>query len=394
MEEELSGSIKFEIPEEESKNEVQATRLGKSKAIRILLIAFSALFFITVGIVGTVFYTKNREAQSQTPNSESITPSITPLPPTEAPNPLQLFTNAQNTFSFMYEPPTQIIEENGVVWIDEIISLTESAVALAACRGACPVLEERATKKLGEHTWTVSRGYVGGIGGSTPQAQQYFELQNGSTTIRVTVNELGKDEPLMIAREQGSIPQDRIDVIEKILTTFQFKAGNSTAVGAGASSYMSKTLGIQFQYPREFNSEMVQVKEVGSKIYVYPESMGQEGAQSVEVFEKAENGPFQEALEKRFLSGKDPTQCSIQINPKEKGILHAEIVFPEVTPYDLESMWDASAFCSEEYARTNGMRYFWYDPATPTKYLFFSIGQYGIPISNDVSWQDTVEITQ
>jgi len=46
--------------------------------------------------------------------------------------------------------------------------------------------------------------------------------------------------------------------------------------------------------------------------------------------------------------------------------------------------------CPQPYAAIGGMAYFLADTAHPDRFLFFSIGQYVIPLGTDRTWQSSI----
>ncbi len=165
------------------------------------------------------------------------------------------------------------------------------------------------------------------------------------------------------------------------------------------ATYTSKNLGISFTYQRTNGNEEMFVKEEGNKICIYAYKDRICEGQFVEVFDKPATESLEEAIKKRFLSNKSANDCSVEpyvINDSTypESYKTAEISFP----FDWNSgdgmdlYWKKSEECSPNYAKTNGMRYFLEDTKHPTKFLFFSIGQYGINAEDDKLWQDTVKI--
>lgn len=162
-------------------------------------------------------------------------------------------------------------------------------------------------------------------------------------------------------------------------------------------TYTSTPLGIEFTYnftvdPHLTDStDTVRIQEVGNKIFVYPSSLPPEQGQFIEVFDKNANEPLETAIRRLFLAGKDPARCLITaIDDNDE--IKAEITFPPATDGSMDSFFENSAYCSEEYAQTNGLRYFIQDKTYPDKFIFVSIGQYTIYSDTETPWQDTIEI--
>lgn len=164
--------------------------------------------------------------------------------------------------------------------------------------------------------------------------------------------------------------------------------------------YTSPKLGISFVYLTKMvgSNEQVLVKESGNKIYLHPSSLQPESGQFLEMFTKNPDETLEKALQKQFLSGKDPNQCFIEtentLNTNQKkypaSYVTAEISFPQDEEFDLEKMMQKTTYCSKDYASTNGVRYFLEDTNYPGKYIFLSIGQYAIAADANKTWQETI----
>ncbi len=168
-----------------------------------------------------------------------------------------------------------------------------------------------------------------------------------------------------------------------------------TLIPPSAEIFESDQLGIRFVYPKITNgSQPIATYEDGDRVYVYPAAMDPQSGQWVEVFEKQSEESLENAINRLFLQGKNQQQCYVTILETEKNInaVTAIIDYPQDENDTMEQMFEKTQYCSEDYAKTNGIRYFWYDPQHPDMFLFFSIGQYGISVSEGVNWQDTIEI--
>lgn len=171
--------------------------------------------------------------------------------------------------------------------------------------------------------------------------------------------------------------------------------------------YESKNLGISFSYlAKQVYNSPVFVKEVGNKIYVYVSSTPEDDGnysigQYVEVFSKDKAMSLEEAVKAKFLTGSYSNYCQVDsdiilfsgnkipaayetavINLKNKKLIK--------DPTELNEQLKK---CPLPYTQSNGVSYFLGDSKHPDKFLFFSIGQYGIMADTDkqTGWQDTIE---
>lgn len=173
--------------------------------------------------------------------------------------------------------------------------------------------------------------------------------------------------------------------ILQILSTFKFTEKKT------ANNYISQKLGISFSY----SSSSASVIEKENKIYVGEKGKEEQG-QWVQVFQKDKNESMEDAVKKQFLSGISPSDCFV-IPGSRNGNNYpstykiVEISFPKddssETPW-----WAKNNKCPVDYSQSNGISYFLEDTNHPSKYVFFSIGQYPIDSEDKTkTWEKTIE---
>ncbi len=160
--------------------------------------------------------------------------------------------------------------------------------------------------------------------------------------------------------------------------------------------FTSEKLGITFTYlktqDKSFPNSTIEATETGNRVYV-----GGKDGQWVEVFEKSPNDSFEEAIRKRLLANYSPADCFV-VKSKLNNFTYpssfeqAYISFPKTNQENDPFSESTASKCPAEYRETNGIRYFLQDNNHPSKFLFFSIGQYGITSGSDKGWQQTVQI--
>ena len=144
-------------------------------------------------------------------------------------------------------------------------------------------------------------------------------------------------------------------------------------------------------------NEGEKILKEGNNIYV-----GGKNGQYLKVLSKDPNLSAEEGIGKAILTGYPAEDCFINNRTNEQYIKDnfpngyyyiSPVDYPNIAKGD-EPFWIGSGKCPNEYAKTNGIRYFLGDENHPDKFLFFSIGQYGIPLdenNNDSKlWQSTV----
>ena len=160
--------------------------------------------------------------------------------------------------------------------------------------------------------------------------------------------------------------------------------------GSSGTQFLSRDLGITFTLPtKEWT-----VTQRGNKVYVYPPEGSVEEGQFVEVFTKNPDEPFQGAIRRIALKEYPWSECKIEISNNSTlilGFTTAEITSPP--PANPEEFYYINADkCNPNYAQTNGLRYFAYDPNYPDRFFFLSIGQYIIETPSGEPWQQTFRV--
>ncbi|MDD2822642.1 MAG: prepilin-type N-terminal cleavage/methylation domain-containing protein [Candidatus Daviesbacteria bacterium] len=161
----------------------------------------------------------------------------------------------------------------------------------------------------------------------------------------------------------------------------------------GTTQYISPKLKVAFNYLVNQDGQKALVKESGSKIYVYIEGTSFDKGQYVEVFNKNKSDTLAEAIEKQFLGGISKTDCFVAPYTVKSSLANYSadtISYPKNA--DL-GPGEIPAKCPQKYSESNGISYFLADSNHPDKFLFFSIGQYGISAGNNILWQDTIIFT-
>lgn len=187
-------------------------------------------------------------------------------------------------------------------------------------------------------------------------------------------------------------------LFDQILSTFKFT--QPTAINPNSNTFTSASLGITFNYASQpINNEAVLVKELGNKVYVYgTRTKDFTRGQWLEAFPKDRSDTLVEAVKKRFLSNYSPSDC-FAIPYTTKFIPNHyptsfQIAIIDVPRTSNEGFPIAAwAKCPEPYVTENGVSYFLMDQNIPDKFIYLSIGQYGIPsgISPTLMWEDTIK---
>ena len=170
-------------------------------------------------------------------------------------------------------------------------------------------------------------------------------------------------------------------------------------------TFISDKLGITFQYQEKSkgSNEIITTKEIGNKVYVYSSSMKPEQGQYAEVFDKDKQDDLVTSIKKSVMQGYSPDDCPIHLTGKNlwstmdqfpSTYVPAQIGLPDAaTQSGMENAQSYLDKCPAKYVAFGGLSYFLADSVHPSKFAFFSIGQYAIKAGGNKVWQDTFKFT-
>ena len=176
----------------------------------------------------------------------------------------------------------------------------------------------------------------------------------------------------------------------------------STIADTGVASqklYTNPKVGISFKFSTlPFGDDVMDVKEVGNKIYYYDTKYVYTQGQYIEVFQKDSTDTLDIAIQKQFLGNISPKDCFV----KDAGA-NIQANFPssyvlKIIGFPVDQNSDTPAFaqsnkCPTPYTESNGIAYFLGDTKHPKTFLFLSIGQQSFPVEKNsrTGWQDTIK---
>ena len=214
---------------------------------------------------------------------------------------------------------------------------------------------------------------------------KYYELKQQA------YNELSQTQPVKSSTlKLSSSPSPKLTITKPPYT-------ENTSV-PNQKKYINPKLGISFLYLTTDafdNKTTFTTKEVGNKVYVYPEKHSYETGQYIEVFEKDPNKTLEQAIKTTFLENYSEEKCTTYIEKlsSEYPTSYVKAIIKVPGGFtDMMEMSEKARECPKTYTQTNGISFFLMDKNYPSKFAFFSIGQYGIAANKDnVMWQDTIE---
>jgi hypothetical protein len=163
--------------------------------------------------------------------------------------------------------------------------------------------------------------------------------------------------------------------------------------------YTNPKVGISFVFSTlAFGNNVMDIKEVGNKIYMYDTKYPYTQGQYIEVFQKDAADTLEQTIQKQFLTGISPKDCFVKdTKPDNYAESPTSYVFKTIGfPVDENSdvpMFAQANKCPTPYTESDGIAYFLGDTKHPKTFLFLSIGQQGFPIekNSQTMWQDTIE---
>lgn len=133
------------------------------------------------------------------------------------------YTNPAYGYSIDYPPDVTLqAERDEFVWLDGQISILVSSFNPEEARGDAPVIESAADTTVAGYDARRLSGYIGAVGGSTPQHYESVVFPRNNRFYVFTVYELKNDVALPPDRELGDIPQAARDLLEQIVSSVRF----------------------------------------------------------------------------------------------------------------------------------------------------------------------------
>lgn len=192
-------------------------------------------------------------------------------------------------------------------------------------------------------------------------------------------------------------------ITSKVTPTSMLTATLTPTINPNSNVFTSQDLGVSFYYTKESTGGVggtkVLVKEIGNKIYVYSASTQPESGQYLEMFAKDKNQTLIDAVKSKILTGYSLDDCLVKtISGTFSGQSYsanfelAQIGVPTTAGVDMETLSEEVKKCPAGYVAFGGLNYFLMDSTYPDKFIFLSIGQYGIGSGiGDKAWQNTIK---
>ncbi len=163
--------------------------------------------------------------------STGVTPTAPPPIPTESSNAnptpdtnLIAYNNAAFGYTFEYPAnfPFDGDTNSPSLWIDRRINVMVLDKNPETPMGDAPVIESAEDTMIGVNNARYLKGYVGAVGGNTPQRYEAYVIQNNGRYYQFTAYELKNNVVQPADRKMGNVPADTVALLQQIVTSLRF----------------------------------------------------------------------------------------------------------------------------------------------------------------------------
>jgi hypothetical protein len=180
---------------------------------------FFALVFTLTGLLAAC----NLGAEAPTPTpAPSPTPTLTPQPPDF----MQLTPYVSNQVGYRITYPTGLVldedKTSGFVTIDNQITIQVTGLNPADARGDAPVIESVAETTIAGEVSRRYSGYIGAIGGNTPQRYEMVSVPHNGLFYVFTVYELKIGDAQPENRAMNPVSEEALATFFQIVSSLEF----------------------------------------------------------------------------------------------------------------------------------------------------------------------------
>lgn len=134
------------------------------------------------------------------------------------------YTNTAYSYSLQY-PSNLTIEGDGnsqFVWLGDRIWIMVSDTNPEAPMGDAPVIENAQDVMIGANNARRLSGYIGAVGGNTPQRYESFVIQNDNRYYQFTAYELPRGDVQPIDRPMNAVSANVVALLEQVVASLRF----------------------------------------------------------------------------------------------------------------------------------------------------------------------------
>jgi len=169
-------------------------------------------------------------------NSQIDIPTSTPKPTQNPLSTWKTYTDPNKVYEFKYPPNYSLghyAGDNSPLLLNNRIDWGITQHAAGGCMGDCPVITNKSESLINGYKATIYKGWVGSIGGETPQSYIKYEIQEpgtggieGPNYFVATLWELDRTSAVQKnysqTRDVGDISSEDAKIFEQIISTLKF----------------------------------------------------------------------------------------------------------------------------------------------------------------------------
>ena len=181
--------------------------------------------FVKVAILSALVMcgacTLSQQGSSVTPTAAIVpTDAATPTPEVS----LSTYTNTAYGYSFQYPGGLELegAADSQYIWLDQQIYIYVSENNPEDARGDGPVIERTRDMILGQNTVRYLNGYIGAVGGNTPQRYELFVIKHNNLYYQFTAYELKRSDVQPVDRTMNAVPAEAAALLMQIVTSLCF----------------------------------------------------------------------------------------------------------------------------------------------------------------------------
>jgi hypothetical protein len=163
-----------------------------------------------------------------TQQGSSVTPTVAIFPTDAvATTPevgLSTYTNTAYGYSIQYPSGLELegAADSQYIWLDQQIYVYVSENNPEDARGDGPVIEITHDAMLGQNTARYLNGYIGAVGGNTPQRYESFVIKHNNLYYQFTAYELKRSDVQPVDRTMSAVPAEVAALLMQIVTSLRF----------------------------------------------------------------------------------------------------------------------------------------------------------------------------
>ncbi len=156
----------------------------------------------------------------------TVTSTAAPAPVDTPAAELNLTTYTNTAYGYTIQYPVGLELEGSAdsqfVWLDRQIYIVVNEVDPEKPMGDGPVIDIAQDTMIGTNTARYLGGYIGAVGGNTPQRYDSFVIAHNNLYYQFIAYELKRDDVQPIDRTMAAVPAAEAELLQQIVTSVRF----------------------------------------------------------------------------------------------------------------------------------------------------------------------------